>query len=125
MEEGLRGFLFMDTIRDTEHYSDRIEGIRYINIKNVRIINVYIYNLPLRGVGLYNLEAYNVIDGYKQPYNSYISMYATSPNTGELTSYYSVMKIQGKSTSPEKMKVVFMFFQALLVGNLNPKTVRK
>jgi len=75
--------------RDTEHYSDRIEVIRYINIKNVRIINVYIYNLPLRGVGLYNLEAYNVIDGYKQPYNSYISMYATSPNTGELTSYYS------------------------------------
>ena len=31
----------------------------------------------------------NIREGYKQPYNNYISIYAKSPTTGSWTEYYS------------------------------------
>lgn len=74
---------------DSEHYSNKIIAHRYTNIKNVRVINLYLYNLYALGVGTYKLGNYYVIDGFKEPYNSYILMFARSPNTGQLTSYYS------------------------------------
>ena len=76
---------------DTEHYSNKIKAHRYTNIKNVRIIYVYIYKLSSIGIGTYTLGGYNLREGsgILQPYNSYISMYATSPSTSKLTSYYS------------------------------------
>jgi len=86
---GTSGISVYGDYSGTEHHSSRIEAIRYTNIKNVRIINVYIYKLPSLGVGVYTLGEYNVIDGYKKPYNSYISLFAISPSTGDLTSYYS------------------------------------
>jgi len=73
----------------TEHYSNRIEAIRYTNTKNVDVIYVYIYKLRSRGVGTYPLGTYSVREGFKQPYNSYISMYAKSPSSGEWVMYYS------------------------------------
>ena len=74
---------------ESEHYSNKIMAHRYTNIKNVRVINLYLYKLYTEGIGTYYLGNYYVLDGYKEPYNSYISMFAISPNTGELTSYYS------------------------------------
>lgn len=86
---GTSGLSVFGDYSGTENHSSRIEARRYSNIKNVRTINVYIYKLPSLGEGTYILDGYNVIDGYKKPYNSYISLYAVSPRTGELTSYFS------------------------------------
>ena len=73
----------------TEHYSNRIQADRYTSIKNVKFIYIHIYKLDSVGLGTYILEAYNSRGGGKQPYNSYISMYAKSPSSGEWVMYYS------------------------------------
>ena len=86
---GTSGISVFGDYSGTEHYSNRIEAKRYTNIKNVRVINVYIYQVAEIGVGVYNLGAYNIREGYKQPYNNYISIYAKSPTTGSWTEYYS------------------------------------
>ena len=73
----------------TEHYSNRIQADRYTSIKNVKFIYIHLYKLDSVGLGTYILEAYNSRGGGKQPYNSYISMYAKSPSSGEWVMYYS------------------------------------
>ena len=83
------GLSLLGSYFDTEHYSTRIEAIRYTNTKNVDVIYVYIYKLYSIGVGTYPLGTYSSRGGGKQPYNSYISMYAKSPSSGEWVSYYS------------------------------------
>jgi len=83
------GLSLLGSYFDTEHYSTRIEAIRYTNKKNVDGIYVYIYKLYSIGVGTYPLGTYGVREGFKRPYNSYISMYAKSPSSGEWVMYYS------------------------------------
>ena len=86
---GASGLSVYGDYSGTEHHSNRIEAIRFTNTKNVDVIYVYIYKLRSRGVGTYPLGTYSVREGFKQPYNSYISMYAKSPSSGEWVMYYS------------------------------------
>ena len=69
--------------------SVKIQADRYTNIKNVLFIYIYIYKLDSIGIGTYPLGTYTVRNGFYEPYNSYIVLYAKSPSTGERVGYSS------------------------------------